>query len=323
MINWVLAALGSALLAVASSQLYASPAASYSVEDTRMPYVAELVTSTDQEGADAPSTGAGSAGGDAAASDTSGTTSEAATSTATTSSTQTASSTQVTVDWSTGQVTVGDQQFLLGVDQTPLASSGNVGDPDNFFYGSLIGTLLGSLFGDPGLGLLLGTIAGSNLIEGFTLEDFNIEIVDGVPIIDGFNPFDPTGDLGDLGVPVPGSGIIPGAGGGGGGGGFGSGGMSSAQGATNYYGGDITQTEECCYGTLVHIDDYKSGQTLKLVYQPGISRQYDYENPTQVGAYIMGSYSQGGVCLDPSAECESEKENDGLMDSMPGAGTSR
>lgn len=87
----------------------------------------------------------------------------------------------------TGDLWVAGTHFNFTGMQTIAnnTTSDVVGDPDNFTLGTTLGTLVGSLLGDPGLGLIVGTALGSNLYNGFTLQDLGIGLDNGVPTFGG------------------------------------------------------------------------------------------------------------------------------------------
>ncbi len=85
------------------------------------------------------------------------------------------------------------------------------------------------------------------------------------------------------------SGISSGLAAGGGGGG--------GSGAISNFGGPITMTYTCTCSsnTLLTIQDVR-GQSLQLMYQPGVSILYLYGSLT-TGAQTLGNYTSGGQCL--------------------------
>lgn len=104
---------------------------------------------------------------------------------------------EIEFDPATGDLWVAGVHFNFTGFQTVAnnTTSDVVGDPDNMALGTSLGVLIGSLVGDPGMGLLLGTALGSNLYNGFTLQDFGIGLDNGVPsfggesILDGGSAF--------------------------------------------------------------------------------------------------------------------------------------
>ncbi len=85
----------------------------------------------------------------------------------------------------------------------------------------------------------------------------------------------------------------------------------------------------CSAASLIMVYDYTQKRTLTLVYQPGASTLYQYYN-LYSSTNILGSYNPYaayGICqFEEGEECAAAEETgftiDGLMDSLPGTGTS-
>lgn len=103
-------------------------------------------------------------------------------------------------------------------------------------------------------------------------------------------------------------------------------GLAFAQLSEETIGGEITDVMICeCTATwLLTIDDYASGDELKLVYQPGFSMIYMYYS-FMTATYLVGSYnsSRKNMCraLNDNGNCKSVP-NDGTLGNMPGTGFS-
>ncbi|MBP9816546.1 MAG: hypothetical protein KBD05_00750 [Candidatus Pacebacteria bacterium] len=78
---------------------------------------------------------------------------------------------------------VGNVHFVFrgGAHLPDNTTSDVVGDPDNMVVGTTLGVLVGSLLGDPGLGLIIGSALGSNMYDGFMLQDIGIAFDNGMP----------------------------------------------------------------------------------------------------------------------------------------------
>ncbi|HYC34526.1 MAG TPA: hypothetical protein VEC13_02230 [Candidatus Paceibacterota bacterium] len=91
-------------------------------------------------------------------------------------------------------------------------------------------------------------------------------------------------------------------------------------------GGEITDVRPCeCTATwLLTIDDYATGEELKLVYQPGFSKIYLYYN-YMTATYLVGSYnsSRKNMCraLNKNGNCKAVP-TDGTLGNQPGTGFS-
>lgn len=182
----------------------------------------------------------------------------------------------VTFNALTGDLYVGDTHFnFTGMSGIPDGgTSDTVGDVDNLAVGNAIGLFVGSLIGDPGLGLLFGNALGSNLINGFKLQDFGIGMQNGLPTFGGESPL----DLFGLGS----------------GGGFGS----AAGGGLGVFGGTLTILSVCNVGTLYFVTG--TPYSGPLMWMPGISGTppylYSLGSPPIEG-YAIGHYQGGAVCV--------------------------
>lgn|GEM_PF-2355092 len=192
-------------------------------------------------------------------------------------------------DPETGDLWVGNVHFVFrgGAHLPDNSTSDVVGDPDNMVAGTTIGVLIGSLFGDPGLGLAIGTALGSNLYDGFTLQDFDISFDEGMPSFGGNS----------LGGDEEGEG--------------GEGGEGKG------FGGAVTGTAEC----TCSVDSYKfeiSGTSQYTGTYVVTATTEKYGSKKTVGNFnVLGLYTEGtgsGLCMRYVGEsCEEVNISKGLI----------
>jgi hypothetical protein len=89
------------------------------------------------------------------------------------------------------------------------------------------------------------------------------------------------------------------------------------------YGGQrfVTITCDCSGNFWILLLDYKTPSILALLYQPGISKLYEYYN-VWFATYLLGTYQSGGTCQIVIGTGCAEITSQGMLDSSPGTGTS-
>jgi len=185
---------------------------------------------------------------------------------------------------------VGNVHFVFrgGAHLPDNSTSDVVGDPDNMVVGTTLGVMVGSLLGDPGLGLIIGSALGSNMYDGFMLQDIGIAFEEGMPSFGG----------GEDSF-------------GGGGEGEGEGGQSTG------FGGEVTGTYEC----TCSVDTYKweiSGASQYAGTYVVNSSTKKYGSAKTVGTFnVVGLYTEGGgsgLCMRYVGEsCEEVNISKGLV----------
>ncbi len=186
---------------------------------------------------------------------------------------------------------VGNTHFVFrgGAHLPDNSTSDVVGDPDNMVVGTTLGVMVGSLLGDPGLGLIIGSALGSNMYDGFMLQDIGIAFDNGMPSFGG---------------------------GGNSLGGRGGQGEGEGEGSTGF-GGEVTGTTEC----TCSVDTYKweiSGTSQFAGTYVVNSSTKKYGSAKTVGTFnVVGLYTEGGgsgLCMRyVGEECEEVEISKGLV----------
>ena len=99
------------------------------------------------------------------------------------------------------------------------------------------------------------------------------------------------------------------------GGGGGIGGMFGGGGGSGNFGGRVTDVTycTCSISIMLDVDDVR-GQSLQLIYMPGVSQLYANYDVYGTGQNVLGTYTQGGECEVYDGEsCNSQGSPDGMI----------